>query len=391
MYSFLMALGYLLFFLLLLPASSPAVPHPPATSFETIAKQADTARDSNHVAEAINLYSQGVRLRPQWSEGWWSLGSLLYDQDRFAEAEVALKHFAAQTAKPGVAHAFLGLCEYETKEYDHALAHFRAWARAGWPGTPQLIDVSVLHFALLLTRDGEFVQALYLLASEAAKAGDNPALSEAMGLASLRVRNLPEDYPPERREMVWLAGEAAVYAAQSGHDFARADEFATRLESRYSQQPEVHYFRGTLFTFEARAADAEREYREELSISPLHVPAMLALVDIDLDKNELAEAGVFASKAVALEPKNPEAHHVSGRVLMASGQLEVSAKELEAAKQLAPDSPLVRSHLAMVYSRLGRAQQAKAEASAFLALKSKQGVLAPPEEKVKSGIKERVR
>src|SRR5436190_4578809 len=136
MYSFLMVLGYLLFFLLLLPASSPAVPHPPATSFGTIAKQADTARDSNHVAEAINLYSQGVRLRPQWSEGWWSLGSLLYDQDRFAEAEVALKHFAAQTAKPGVAYPFLGLCEYETKEYDHALAHFRAWARAGWPGTP---------------------------------------------------------------------------------------------------------------------------------------------------------------------------------------------------------------------------------------------------------------
>ena len=73
-----------------------------------------------------------------------------------------------------------------------------------------------------------------LIASEAAKAGDNPALSEAMGLASLRVRNLPEDYPPERREMVWLAGEAAVYAAQSGHDFARAEEFAARARAELS-------------------------------------------------------------------------------------------------------------------------------------------------------------
>lgn len=384
-----MGLRYLLILLLLASGSSLAIPHP-AESFDDVAKRADAARAADRVGDAIKLYAEGVRLRPQWSEGWWALGSLLYDQDHFSEAETAFRRFAASTRKAGPAYAFLGLCEYETRDYDRALAHFRSWATAGWPGTPQLIDVAVFHFALLLTRDGLFVHALYLLAPEAAKVGENPALAEAMGIASLRMRNLPEDYPPERREMVWLAGEAAVYMAQQPHDFARAEEFGTRLESRYPGQPEVHYFRGTLFTFESKTNDAEREYREELRISPQHVPAMLALARIDLDRNNLTEATSLARRSVELDPKDPEAHHVLGSVLMANQQLEASAMELEIAKKLAPDDAPVRSNLAMVYGRMGRKEAARAEAAAFLILKNKEGILATPGERIKSGAKERV-
>ena len=384
-----MALGVPLLALLLAAGLAPSTK--PSASFEQIAKQADSARASDRVNDAIHLYREGLRLKPTWRDGWWSLASLYYDQDRFAEAEQAFRRFAALSPGKGPAEAFLGLCEYETGNYDLAFQHFRAWAGAGWPGTPQSIDVAVFHFALLLTRDGDFVRSLYLLATEAAKIGENPALAEAMGLASLRMRNLPEDYPAEKREMVWLAGEAAVYQAQQPHDFARAEEYAARLAARYPQQPQVHYFRGTLFTFEGKTADAEREYRQELQISPQHVPAMIALADIDLDKNELNEADTLARKAVELAPSDPEAHHVLGRVLMSDGRDQASAKELEIAKRLAPDSPLVRSHLAMVYSRLGRTQAAKTEAAAFLILKRKEGVIASPGEKLKSGAEEQAK
>lgn len=383
LYSFPMVLRRLPFVLFLLATSSLAA-SPPQASFEQIAKRADAARSADRVRDAIDLYTQGVHVRPQWTDGWWSLGTLLYDQDRFPEAKTAFQRFAASAPKPGAAYSFLGLCEYETRDYDHALSHFRAWARAGWPGSPQSIDVSVFHFALLLTRDGEFVQALYLLATEAAKFGENPPLAEAMGLASLRMRNLPEDYAPEKREMVWLAGEAAIYAAQSPPGFDRSNEYADRLASRYPEEPEVHYFRGSVLIAQKKTADAEREFRQELRISPEHIPAMLALAGVDLDKNDVAEADTLARRAVGLAPRDAEAHQVFGRVLMGKGQNAASARELEIAKELAPDSALVRSHLAMVYSRLGRTDAAKAEAAAFLRLKSKEGVLAPPEEKLKS-------
>lgn len=359
-------------------ASAATVP----ARFETIAKQADSARLQDRVPEAIRLYHEGTHLRSSWADGWWYLGSLLYDQDRFSEAATAFEHLLDSTSHRGPVYAFLGLCDYETGKYDDALAQFRAWARAGWAGTPEFRNVAVFHYALLLTREGRFVESLYLLSTEAKLAGDLPALAEAMGLASLRMRNLPENYPSEKRESVWLAGKAALFAALSPADFERADEFAARLESRYGAQPEVHSFRGSLYGLEGKKTEAEREFREELKNSPNHLPSLIALAEIDLDNAEVAEAGVLARQAVSVDPNHAEAHHLLGRVLLANGDWPASASELEKAKQLAPDSPIVRSHLAMVYSKLGRTQEAKAESAAFLALKKKEDIMAPSKEKL---------
>jgi len=371
-----------LFQVLLISLSLAGPTDPVPARFEAIAHQAEVARSENRVQDAIRLYRQGTRLRPSWTEGWWYLGTLLYDQDRFSEANIVFQHVFAGAAYGWPAHAFLGLCEYETGNYDDALKQFRAWADAGWPGTSQLRDVAVFHFALLLTRDGKFVESLYLLATLASRLGDNPELAEAMGLASLRMRNLPENYPPDWRERIWLAGKAALYAAQSPADFERADEFAAMLESRYPTQPEVHFFRATLYRFEGKKEEAEREYREELKISPNHVPSLVALAAIDLEKAEVAEAGKLARQAAESDPKDAEAHHLLGRVFLATGNLRASASELETAKRLAPDNPGVRSHLAMVYTKLGRTQEAKAESAAFLVLKKKEEVMASPKEKL---------
>jgi tetratricopeptide (TPR) repeat protein len=369
-----------------LMAAAPSIPTP----FETIASEADAARTRDRVPEAIRLYQQGTHLRPSWADGWWYLGSLLYDQDRFSEAGEAFQHVLANTPSNGAAHAFLGLCEYGTGKYDSALAQFRSWAGAGWAGLPAFRDVAIFHFALLLTRDGRFVESLYLISPLTVRLGDNPELVEAMGLASLRLPYLPENYPPELRERIWLAGKAAVYASQDPRDFDRADEYAARLESRYGTQPEIHYFRGTLYGFENKTAEAEREYREELKISPNHAPALVALVGIDLEKGDFKEGGQMALRAVSADPNNAEAHHLLGRVYLADGNLQASASELEKAKQLAPDIPEVRSHLAMVYMKLGRVKEAKAESAAFLALKNKEEVMATARQKLGNNQQETV-
>jgi len=353
------------------PASQPS----PQKSFKEVAKQAEAARTADHLTEAIQLYTEGVRLRPSWSDGWWSLGSLLYDQDRFSEAEVAFNRFVATSPKPGPAYAFLALCEYETLEYDKSLQHFQAWGRKGSPGTTELIDVAGFHWALLLTREGRFPEALYLLAAKAQKLGRSPALVEAMGLASLRITNLPEDYPPERRELVWLAGEAAFYSAVNQHD--RAEECAAKLLMHHSQAPNVHYFRGTLFGFQKERTEAAREYQQELQLSPQHVPAMVELALVQIDDFKPAEAALLAERAVALDPKNYRAHYALGRALFETDSLQESAHHLETAKQLAPDSAPIRFALAKAYRALGRTKEAERESAVFLSLRAKEEVSAP--------------
>ena len=350
--------------------------------FEEIARDADAARTADRLQDAIRLYRQGVDLRPSWQDGWWWLGSLYYEQDRFPDSQAALTRFVAMAPKPGPAYAFLALSEYETHDYARSLAHFQMWGLKGSPGTEQLIDVASFHWALLLTREGRFVQTLYLLTAKSQKRGASAALTEAMGLASLRMRYLPEDYPPQWREMVWLAGKAAFYASLIPHQFVRAQDYEDKLLLHYDQAPNVHYFRGTMFGFQKKREAAEKEYRQELLISPQHAAAMVELARFALEEGRLDEAVSLAKRATGLEPKDPVAHHALGQVLFARGQFQESAVELEAARQLAPDSASIRWGLKTVYGKLGRTKDAEHEMAAFIALKEKEkaGILLPPQE-----------
>jgi tetratricopeptide (TPR) repeat protein len=350
-------------------------PNDAKATLEEIAKKADEARASDLLNEAIALYTQGVGLRPSWKEGWWWLGSLLYDEDRFPEAQAAFAKFVGLSSKPGPAYAFLALCEYENRKYDRALQHFQAWLKNGSPGNDALLDVAGYHWALLLTHEGQFDQALYLLAAKAKKLGYSPALVEAMGLASLRMANLPEDFPAAKRELVWLAGKAAIYSALEDTD--RSEEFSRKIEVRYDNEPNVHYFLGTLLGFQNKFAEAAKEYKKELQISPKHVPAMIELALVLVRDLQPKEALPVAKQAAVLEPKDARARYALGKSLLDAEQFQESVRELEAAKQLAPTSAPVRSALSIAYRRVDRMQDAKREAAAFLSLKDKQETLAP--------------
>ena len=368
----------LLFFSFADPAASDA----PLETFENIAKAADQAREADRLSDAAALYSKAVRLRPSWTEGWWWLGSILYEQDRFSEAEAPFRRFIALSPKPAPAYAFLALCEYETQDYSSALHHFELWAKGGSPGTDALLDVAGYHWALLLTRVERFNEALLLLAAKAQKLGVTPALAEAMGLASLRMAYLPEDYPQERREAVWLAGMAAFYCLKS--DFPRSDDSAERLLQHYGQEPNVHYFRGTLLRFQQRLDPAAEEFQKELQISPAHAPALTEWAVSRVEAGRPAEALAPARRAVELDAQSPRAHYILGRALLETGSYQESAHELEIAKALAPESSRIRFALSNAYKRLGRQEDFKREQAAFLALRDKDNVLAPLDDKLKS-------
>jgi tetratricopeptide (TPR) repeat protein len=357
----------------LLSLSVSAAASPPQKTFDEIARQADSERTAERTTGAIGLYREGLRLRPSWNEGWLWLGTLLYDQDRFPEAQVAFAHLVALAPKPGPAFALKGLCEFEMRDLDQSAKDLEIWMHGSFHGSEDLIEVAAFHWALLLTRQHRFAQALYLLADRAHRRGESPVLVEAMGLASLRLANLPEDYPAEFRERVWLAGKAAFYV--SVHDFVRGQEYAHRMLAEYDQQPNVHYLQGTLLKFQLETAQAAQEFRKELEISPLHVPAMLELAQFEIDSNNLTEALSLARHAVEIEPTNSDTHHILGRALLADGQAGESAQELEAAEHLAPDSSAIHFHLAAAYRELGRKEDAQREMAAYVSIKKREGDL----------------
>ncbi len=242
--------------LVLVVLASQAAPEPPPKSFGELVRQATSARNSDRAAEAIALYRQAVRMRPAWDEGWLSLGSLLYEQDRFPEAQSSFSHFVAIKPAPGPAWAMKGLCEFEMHDYGQAMKDLEKWGRGPSHGSGDLTEVAAYHWAMLLTQQSEFERAFHMLADRAERDGESPALTEAMGLAWLRMADLPENYPPQSREQVWLDGKSAFYA--SIHDVARSQEYSRRLLDEHGQQPSVEHREGTHLVSELKPVEAAR-------------------------------------------------------------------------------------------------------------------------------------
>ena len=336
-------------------------------SFAQTGREAEQARAAGRVQDAVRLYAEGVRAKPSWVEGWWSLGTLLYDQDRFPEAEAALTRFIALKPEGGPALALLGLCEYETRNYERSMAHLQAWAGHGSPGTKELSAVANIRGALLLTRERRFEQALDLLRREARAGNNSSVLVEGLGLASLRMPNLPEDYAPGRRELVWLAGRSALQAALG--NFERAERESKRLL--------LHYRTGAGRALLSRLHPARNEQRrsaraqfeEELRISPGHAPAMLQLAIRELGQQKPAKAASLAKRAAAIEPASALAHRVLGQALLELKRFPESVRSLESARKLAPEDPRVLIALAKAYAALGRDRDANREQEALSRIK----------------------
>lgn len=244
----------------------PAAPSPPQQSFNAIVQKADAARNSQQATEAIGLYRQALQLRPSWSDGWMWLGDLLYQQERYPEAEDSFAHFVAITPVPGPALAMKALCEFEVRDYAHSTHDFEIWMHGSVQENEVISDVASFHWALLLTREGHFDQSLHLLTQRAKRRGESPLLVEAMGLASLRIPNLPQDYRPELREEVWLAGKASFYLSVA--ELQRALDYSDRLLALYGQQPQVHSIRGQILKAQSKSEEAAQEFQKELQISP---------------------------------------------------------------------------------------------------------------------------
>ena len=99
------------------------------------------------------------------------------------------------------------------KEYDRSLQHLLQSRILGIGDVPDLGGVARYHAAILMSRMEQYEQALETLGEFAGEGNDNPRVIEAMGIATLRMPLLPIETPPDRREMILMAGRASYLMA----------------------------------------------------------------------------------------------------------------------------------------------------------------------------------
>jgi Flp pilus assembly protein TadD len=343
----------------------PASRQAPATSFSTLAARAAKAKEAGQLDEAVRLYRRAVAERPSWLEGRWALGTLHYDRNEFAEARDQFDRIVKARPGDSQALALLGLCRAGVGENEAALEALMKARKLGI-GSPAIRSVAAFQTAVLLNRLGDPDGAFEVLRPFAVDGDDRPQVIEAFGLIMLRMPLLPGQVPPEKREMVLLAGRGGYHMAR-----ARRTEIGRlaleELVSRYPETSNVHYALG-MYLLPDDPAGAVQEFHRELKVTPEHYVAMIQLALTELKRGRAAEALPQAEHAARLAPTVPAARLALARALLALGQVDRGVHEMEEASRLAPANPRLRYDLAQAYAQAGRAEDAARERGVFLKL-----------------------
>jgi tetratricopeptide (TPR) repeat protein len=345
--------------LLALPAAvgAPVQATAPET-FESAARRAQAAREGNRDAEAIGAYQAALALRPEWDEGLWYLGSLLYQSGRREEADAAFARFLQVKPQAGPGWVLRGFCAFESGDYKAAAERLHRGLGFGLGGNAELDTLARLRLALALVKTYEFELALQPLTILARAAPGKPEVVSAVGLALLRMALLPSEIPAERLDLVQKTGRAgALHLADRGSDAERA---YAELVAAYPNEPWVHYAQG-VFLLRTDSERAVAALKAELQVNPRNVFACLdiAFELLKLQRNE--EARAVAERAVELSPTLFATHAALGRALVETGEVDRGIRELEQAASLAPESAEVHFALARAYARAGREQEAARE------------------------------
>ena len=336
-----------------------------APAWNQVAERAEAARQKGS-PEAIALYEQALKQRPDWVDGWWALGTLHYGRNDHAGCAEDFERLS-KLDPSAPAHAMLGLCQYNAKRYDMALESLAKARKLGITNEP-IGQASLYTLAKLWTRKGNFEAALAILYDFAQQGKENPAYLQLSGTAGLWKPMFPEDVPAADRDLVFLAGKAFWEAARRNLPAARAG-FEDLLK-RYPIAPGVHYLYASFEMFD-HPESAVAQFEEELKIAPDHIGAQMALGAEYLRRGEPAKALPYARKSIELAPSSYASHALLGRVLVETNELKPALKELELARQLEPDDPQPHIALASLYAKLGRKEDAARERRDFLRIQEK--------------------
>lgn len=335
-------------------------------SFDTLSAKAVEARVAGRREEAAGHYAQALALRPAWTEGRFALATILFDLKRYPEARDHLQRLTAAGEGGGEAWALLGLAASRLREYEPALA---ALGHARELSSPEMRSRVHFETALLLNRTGKHDAAFDVLRAYASEGQDSPSVIVAFGLSMLRLRQMPDEVPPEKQAMVLLAGRGGYHMARPRRT-AVGRMALEELVSRYPSQPSAHYALGTYIAPDDPDAAAE-EFQKELRLDPDHPEALIQIAHLETRRGRAAEALPAAEKAVTLVPDVPAGRLVLGRALLDLERTSEAIAQLERAAQLAPESAEVHFTLSRAYQRAGRTEDAAREREEFLRLEKR--------------------
>lgn len=334
-----------------------------SASFASLSSKANVARDANRLDEAAAFYKKALALNPKWAEGWWSLGTIQYDTNAYSEAGRSFQKLVDLQPRNGMAHAMLGLCQFELGSDEAALQHLDAATSLGLVPDQQFRQVLLYHQGVLLQRSSKFEHAQTVLQELCLEGTTGPEVNDALGMTLMRIndRTLPALGSLDRNVIAGI-GQAGCLAGQKKYEEAKP--LLESLTAQYPQFPNVHYASGMVLLNTRDLNAAITKFQEEIRRDPQHVFARLQIAAA-LYKEDSQSGIPYAEEAVKLNPGIPLGHYLLGLLRLDTGDYLGAIPELEAASSSFPNDAKLYFALGSAYAQAGRKQDAARARATF--------------------------
>lgn len=285
---------------------------------------------------ALDTYRQAEQWDPTFPGLEKNLGQCAFKANNYAEAVHGLSQ--ALPLEPGshALRAMLGISYFATDQYAEAARTFAPLGTAG-----MLDSETGYAWAGSLTHTGDTKEASRVLSAFESE--------------------------PRSDGTLLLIGQLWTEIG----DYARSIATIERALQSNPSLPKAHFSEGLAYIQWEHWAEAEREFKAELSLTPGNPDATYHLGFVYLQESKIEDAAALFVQVITSYPDYANAQYQLGKIQLDRGQAADAVMHLEAAARLRPQTDYMHYQLQAAYRKLGKSADADRELAIYKALKAK--------------------
>jgi len=340
-------------------------------------EEGEKALAENRYGDAQRAYEKLRQLAPDTAEVLARLGLIYFQERDYTQAVASLQE--ALKLKPSLpkADTLLAMPLSELGRYTEALPGLQKGFRQSTdPAINRMCGLQLLRAYTGLQRDSDAVEVTLKLTR---LYPDDPEVLYQTGkvygnLAYLRMHQLAQVAP----DSVWKHEAAAEAFESQGTNDTALFEYRQVL-ALDPHRPNIHYRIGRTLLARSRkndsaqdAAEAAKEFEEELQQDPGNANAAYELGELHRNAGELDDAQRFLEIALKYYPDFEEAHLGLANVLTFEKRPELALPHLQKAIALNPKNEVSWYRLAQAERALGNLQEQQKAPAEFRRLHSRE-------------------
>jgi tetratricopeptide (TPR) repeat protein len=323
--------------------------------------EAQALEQQGRLAEAAQVWRTITKQNPKDAGAFASLGVVLSKEEKYQEAASAYRRALALNPKlPGV-QLNLGLAEFKQGRFESAIGPLKAALSDDPSSTQAQTLLGISYYGAK-----QFSPAVKYLEVAAKADPDNAELHHMLAQSCLSAKQYQcavEEFrqilqkDPDSAPAHILTGEALDGLGKTAEAIA---EFQTAAKVS-PREPNVYFGLGYLYWKSNQYDDAEREFRNQLSVDRGNAQAMAYLGDIELKRSNPDKALEYLRQATQSRKDIRIAYLNLGAVLTEKKQYKDALAALQHAVELDPAQPDAHYRLGRVYQGMGNSLAAEAE------------------------------